>query len=153
VCDDSDHVNCPGGYGPSWVSALVNAVGRSKFWKSTAIFIQWDDWGGLYDPVPPPPPYDRDSLGFRVPLLMLSPYVKHGFVSHTQYETASVLKFAEELWGLPQMAPADKRAASPADSFDFSQAPAKWVPVQAPLPPKFFMHQQDAANYFAPDYE
>ena len=51
VCDDSDHVNCPGGYGPSWVSALVNTVGKSKFWDSTAIFVQWDDWGGLYDHV------------------------------------------------------------------------------------------------------
>ena len=57
VCDDSDHVNCPGGYGPSWVSALVNTVGKSKFWDSTVIFVQWDDWGGLYDHVPPP--YNR----------------------------------------------------------------------------------------------
>ena len=54
VCDDSDHVNCGGGYGPSWVAALVNAVGKSKFWNSTAIFVMWDDWGGLYDHVPPP---------------------------------------------------------------------------------------------------
>ena len=45
---------CGGGYGPSWVAALVNAVGKSKFWNSTAIFVQWDDWGGLYDHVPPP---------------------------------------------------------------------------------------------------
>ena len=154
VCDDSDHVNCPGGYGPSWVAALVNTIGKSKFWNSTAIFIQWDDWGGLYDPVPPPPPYDRDSLGFRVPLLILSPYAKHGYVSHLQYETASVLKFAEELWGLPQMAPADRRAQSPAiDCFDFNQSPQKFVPIGAPLPPKFFMHQGDAENYFAPDYQ
>ena len=54
ICSDSDHVNCPGGYGPSWVAALVNTVGESKFWDSTAIFVQWDDWGGLYDHVPPP---------------------------------------------------------------------------------------------------
>ena len=54
VCADSDHVNCGGGYGPSWVAALVNTVGKSKFWNSTAIFVQWDDWGGLYDHVPPP---------------------------------------------------------------------------------------------------
>ncbi len=62
VCDDSDHVNCGGGYGPSWVAALVNAVGKSKFWDSTAIFVQWDDWGGLYDHVPPPYA-DYDGLG------------------------------------------------------------------------------------------
>ena len=75
VCDDSDHVNCPGGYGPSWVAALVNTVGKSKFWDSTAIFVQWDDWGGTYDHVPPPYE-DYDGLGFRVPLLVISPYAK-----------------------------------------------------------------------------
>jgi phospholipase C len=153
VCNDSDHVNCPGGYGPSWVAALVNAVGESKFWNSTAIFVQWDDWGGLYDPVPPPYA-DRDSLGMRVPLLMLSPYVKHDFVCHNQYETASVIKFAEDLYGLGHLAtPADKRAASPAaECFDFSQSPAKFTPIKAPKPPRFFM-QQYGSDYFAPDYE
>jgi phospholipase C len=150
VCDDSDHVNCPGGYGPSWVAALVNTVGQSKFWNSTAIFIQWDDWGGLYDHVAPPY-LDRDSLGFRVPLVMLSPYVKRGHISKAQYETASVLRFAENLWGLPQMAPADRRAASPAkDNFDFSQKPLPFIKIAAPLPPKFFMHQSPD-DYFAPD--
>jgi phospholipase C len=153
VCDDSDHVNCPGGYGPSWVSALVNTVGTSKFWKSTAIFIIWDDWGGLYDHVPPPFK-DYDGLGFRIPMLILSPYAKKNYVSHVQYETASVLRFAEDLYGLGQLAAADFRAASPAaDCFDFSQAPRPFVRIKAPLPPKFFMHNRDPANYFAPDYE
>ncbi|HZV76324.1 MAG TPA: alkaline phosphatase family protein [Candidatus Babeliales bacterium] len=152
VCDDSDHVNCPGGYGPSWVTALVNAVGKSKFWDSTAIFIQWDDWGGLYDHVAPAYK-NRDSLGFRVPLLVISPYAKHDYVSHVDYETASVLRFAEDLWGLPQMAAADKRATSPAvDCFDFSQTPRPFVKIKAPLPPSFFMHQF-GDDYFAPDYE
>ncbi len=152
VCDDSDHVNCPGGYGPSWVAALVNTIGKSKFWDSTAIFIQWDDWGGLYDHVPPPY-LDRDSLGFRVPLVILSPYAKHNYVSHVQYETTSVLRFAEDLYGLAPMAPGDKRATSPAgDCFDFSQKPRRFVPIKAPLPPKFFMHQLPN-DYFAPDYE
>jgi phospholipase C len=152
VCDDSDHTNCPDDYGPSWVSALVNTVGKSKFWNSTAIFIQWDDWGGLYDPVAPEYK-DRDSLGFRVPLIMLSPYVKHDYVSHIHYETASVLRFAEDLYGLGQLSKADRRANSPAtDCFDFSQQAAKFVPIKAPLPPKFFMHQFPD-DYFAPDYE
>jgi phospholipase C len=151
VCDDSDHVNCEGDYGPSWVAALVNTVGESKFWNSTAIFIQWDDWGGLYDPVPPPY-QDRDGLGFRVPLIMLSPYVKRDHVSHVQYETASVLRFAEDLFGLDQLAIADRRAASPAgDCFDFTQAPLSFKEIKAPEPPKFFMHQ--FGEYQAPDYE
>jgi phospholipase C len=152
VCDDSDHVNCPGGYGPSWVSALVNTVGKSKFWDSTAIFVQWDDWGGLYDPVPPPYE-DYDGLGFRVPLLVISPYAKQNYVSHVQYETASVLRFAEDLWGLSQLAAADTRANSPGpDCFDFSQKPRPFVKIKAPLSPSFFMRQYDE-NYFAPDYE
>jgi phospholipase C len=151
VCDDSDHVNCPGGYGPSWVSALVNTVGKSKFWDSTAIFVQWDDWGGTYDHVPPPF-VDPDGLGFRVPLLVISPYAKHGYVSHVQYETASVLRFAEDLFGLHQLAAADARANSPAkDCFDFSQPPRKFVAIHAPLPPKFLMRQ--SSEYRAPDYE
>jgi phospholipase C len=152
VCDDSDHVNCPGDYGPSWVSALVNAVGQSKFWASTAIFIQWDDWGGLYDHVPPPYK-DRDSLGFRVPLIIMSPYAKRNYVSHVQYETASVLRFAEDLYGLDQLAPADTRATSPAaDCFDFSHTPRPFVKIKARVPPRFFMHNP-GDDYFAPDYE
>jgi phospholipase C len=152
VCDDSDHVNCPGGYGPSWVSALVNTVGQSKFWDSTAIFVQWDDWGGLYDHVKPPY-LDRDSLGFRVPLLVISPYAKKNYVSHVQYETASVLRFAEDLWGLSQLSKADKRATSPAvDCFDFLQQPRPFVHIRAPHPPKFFM-QPFTDDWRAPDYE
>ena len=152
VCKDSDHVNCGGGYGPSWVAALVNAVGKSKFWDSTAIFVQWDDWGGLYDHVPPPYK-DYDGLGFRVPLLVISPYAKHDYVSHVQYETASVLRFAEDLFGLGRLAAADKRAASPAgDCFEFAQAPRPFVEIKAPKPARFFMNKR-FDSYFAPDYE
>jgi phospholipase C len=151
VCDDSDHVNCGGGYGPSWVAALVNAVGKSKLWDSTAIFVQWDDWGGLYDPVAPPYE-DYDGLGFRVPLLVISPYAKKDHVSHVQYETASVLRFAEDLFGLRQLAAADKRAISPAaDCFNFSQKPRAFVPIKAPKRAKFFLDQPD--DYRIPDYE
>jgi phospholipase C len=152
VCDDSDHVNCPDDYGPSWVAALVDTVGASKFWSSTVIFVQWDDWGGLYDHVPPAH-LDRDSLGFRVPLIVISPYAKANYVSHVHYETASVLRFAEDLYGLGQLAPADTRAASPADdSLDFSKRPRKFVKIAAPYPPSFFMRNLPD-DYFAPDYE
>lgn len=152
VCADSDHINCGGGYGPSWVASLVNTVGKSRFWKSTAIFVIWDDWGGLYDHVPPP--YrDNDGLGFRVPLLVISPYAKRGHVSHEQYETASVLRFAEDLWGLGRLAAADRRAKSPAsDCFDFTQEPRSFVRIDAPHPPKFFMGPLPN-DYDAPDYE
>jgi phospholipase C len=88
-----------------------------------------------------------------VPLLVISPYAKHDYVSHVQYETASVLRFAEDLFGLGRLAAADRRAKSPAaDCFDFSQRPRRFEKIAAPLPPKFFM-QDDGDNYFAPDYE
>jgi phospholipase C len=149
-CFDSDHTNCGGGYGPSWVAALVNTIGKSKFWNSTAIFVQWDDWGGLYDHVRPPFE-DYDGLGFRVPLLVISPYARHDYVSKTQYETASVLRFAEDLFGLGRLAAADQRAASPADCFDFSQRPRTFVKIDAPKGRNFFLHH--APDYRIPDEE
>jgi phospholipase C len=151
LCDDSDHVNCGGGYGPSWVAAIVNTIGASKFWDSTAIFVQWDDWGGLYDHVAPPFK-GYDSLGFRVPLLVISPYARQNYVSHVQYETTSVLRFAEDLFGLGRLAAADARAASPAaDCFDFAQKPRTFVPIKAPKGRGFFLSQRN--DYRAPDYE
>jgi phospholipase C len=141
TCEDSDHVSCGGGFGPSWVASVVNAVGESKFWKSTAVFVQWDDWGGLYDPVAPPFE-DYDGNGFRVGLIAISPYAKQNYVSHAQYETASVMRFAEDLFGLSQLSAADKRATSPAnDCFDFSQKPRKFVPIDAPYDATFFLRQ------------
>jgi phospholipase C len=141
LCPDSDHLECGSGLGPSWVTSLVNAVGESKFWDTTAVFIQWDDWGGTYDPVPPPHE-GYDGLGFRVPLIVISPYAKAHYVSHVPYETASVLRFAEDLFNLPQLNEADTRANSPAaDCFDFSQKARTFVPIKAPKGPDFFLRQ------------
>ena len=151
TCVNSDHVQCGGGFGPSWVTALVDAVGKSKFWDTTAIFVQWDDWGGLYDHVPPPFK-NYDSVGFRVPLLVISPYARKDYVSHAHYETASVLRFAEDLFGLARLAAADRRAASPAnDCFDFTQKPRRFVPIKAPKDEAFFITQPPDTR--PPDYE
>ncbi|HVN68229.1 MAG TPA: alkaline phosphatase family protein [Candidatus Binatia bacterium] len=137
-CDESDHLACGGGLGPSWVTSLVNAVGESKFWDHTVVFVQWDDWGGMYDHVKPPHK-GYDGLGFRVPLLVISPYAKQSYISHTQYETASVLRYAEDLFGLAQLAEADARATSPAgDCLDFTQKPRKFVKIKAPKDAAFF---------------
>ena len=65
--------------GPSWVASIVNAIGQSSYWNSTAVIVVWDDWGGFYDPVPPPLPRDKQGgPGFRVPMLVVSPYVPTG---------------------------------------------------------------------------
>jgi len=147
----SDHAGSGSTYGPSWVAAVVNAIGKSKFWNSTAIFVVWDDFGGLYDHVPPPYK-DQDGLGFRVPLLVISPYAKRNYVSHVQYESAGILTFTEDVFGLGRLAAADSRATSPAaDCFDFAGAPRPFRPIAAAKPASFFLHQP--ADRRAPDDE
>ena len=97
----------------------------------------------MYDPVPPPHK-GYDGLGFRVPLIVISPYAKQNYVSHVQYETASVLRFAEDLFGLVQLSDSDARATSPADDcFDFSQKPRKFVPIESPEDTAFFLNQPE----------
>jgi hypothetical protein len=91
-------------------------------WDSTAIFLTWDDFGGLYDHVAPSQ-LDQFGLGARVPLLIISPYAIHGHISHTQYEFASVLKFIEKTFDLPSLTDRDRNANDMMDSFDFRQTP------------------------------
>jgi phospholipase C len=141
TCGNSDHAGCGSNNGPAWVTSLVDAVGQSQYWKSTAIFVMWDDYGGWYDHVPPPLE-DYDGLGIRVPLLIISPYAKKHFVSHVQYEHGSILRFVEDLFGLPQLAASDARATSPAgDAFDFTKPPRRFVTIPAPQNQSYFMHQ------------
>ena len=91
-------------------------------WASTAIFITWDDFGGFYDHVSPPP-IDKFGLGPRVPLLIISPYVRKGMVSHTQYELSSFLSFVEKRFYLAPLTERDQKANDMLDSFDFTQPP------------------------------
>jgi phospholipase C len=108
--------------GPQWVASVVNAVGRSRYWDTTAIVVVWDDWGGWYDHVAPPQ-LDAMGLGFRVPMIVISPYAKHGYVSHVQHEFGSLLKFTEEVFNLPSLGTTDVRADDLSDCFDFAQTP------------------------------
>jgi phospholipase C len=143
VCKDSDHAGCGGDGGPSWVASLVNAVGESKYWDSSVIFVFWDDYGGWYDHVAPKV-LDNDGLGFRVPLLIVSPWAKNGYVSHTQYEHGSILKFIEQQWGLSSMSQSDARANNPApECFDFTTT-GKARPfkrIRAPYDMEYFLRQ------------
>ena len=108
--------------GENWTVQHVNAIMRSKYWKSTAIFLTWDDFGGFYDHVPPPH-YDIMGLGPRVPLLIISPWAKEGYVDSTEYEFSSVLKFMETVFGLDCMTERDCQASNMLDAFDFEQEP------------------------------
>ncbi|HEY1977526.1 MAG TPA: alkaline phosphatase family protein [Candidatus Baltobacteraceae bacterium] len=137
---DSDHPGRTSDTGPSWVAQIVNAVGKSKYWDSTAIVIVWDDWGGLYDHVPPPQ-LGYGGLGFRVPGIIVSAYAKKGYVSHTQYEFASILKFVEDNWRLGRLNRNDRRANSIVDSFDFAQRPRPFAPITAKYTLQYFLHR------------
>jgi phospholipase C len=112
----------PGGpsvcMGENWTVRYVNAVMRSKYWKSTAILITWDDFGGFYDHVPPPH-YDVMGLGPRVPLLVISPWARSGYVDHTTYELSSPLTFIEAVFGLPSLTRRDRSSDDMFGAFDF----------------------------------
>jgi phospholipase C len=108
--------------GENWTVQQLNALMQGPEWNSTAVFLTWDDYGGFYDHVPPPG-LDAFGLGPRVPLLIISPYAKPGYISHTQYEFSSVLKFIEERFSLPSLTARDANANDTTDSFDFTQSP------------------------------
>ena len=118
----SDHPPASSCQGENWTVNQLNAVMQGPDWSSTAVFLTWDDFGGFYDHVPPPT-LDQFGLGPRVPLVIISPFAKKGFVSHTTYEFSSFLKFVEERYGLPPLADRDKAANDMLDSFDFTQTP------------------------------
>jgi phospholipase C len=144
----SDHAGLNASGGPAWVASIVDAIGKSKFWKSTAIFIMWDDWGGWFDPVQPVYE-DYDGLGFRVPLLIVSPYAKKGSVTHVQYETSSVLRFIEDDFGLPQLSTSDARANDPANdanAFDFSQSPRRFRKIGGAKPAAYWQRLERATR-------
>lgn len=111
ICDDEN-----------WTVEQINAVMNSPYWANAAIFVTWDDPDGIYDHLPPPIE-DEYGLGPRVPLLIISPYAKAGYISHTVYEPSSILKFIEERYNLPYLTNRDANANDMLDSFDFNQAP------------------------------
>jgi phospholipase C len=140
---NSDHDGSNARGGPSWVTAIVNAVGQSKFWDSSAIFVTWDEWGGTYDHVPPAQ-LDYDGLGFRVPLLCISPYAKRGAVLHKAYEAAGIVKFVEGTFGLTTLAAADARAADVGRGcLDFTQSPRTFTPFAAPRGRSYLLTQPE----------
>jgi phospholipase C len=145
----SDHPGVSDGSGPSWVASIVNAIGTSSYWSNTAIIITWDDWGGWYDHVPPPQVI-KDGIswgsgyvyGFRVPLIVVSPYAKAAYVSHAPHDFGSILKFIEETYGLPSLGYADARADDLSDCFNFSQTPLQFHAIAAPLSAEHFLNDR-----------
>src|SRR6185369_12316053 len=127
--------------GQRYVASVVNALFKSPNWPTSALLITWDENGGLYDHVPPPPaclPDDFptvdkfegggthsvrgtfDSLGVRVPLILVSPYARRGHVSHHVTDHTSLIRFIEAKFDLPALSRRDANAEPPFDLFDFA---------------------------------
>lgn len=138
--------------GAAYVASLINPLMKSSSWKDTAFILAYDEGGGLYDHVPPQPAVIPDSIppalqpgdipdtfsrtGFRVPVIVISPFAKSGYVSHAPMDTTAILKFIEERFNLPNLTARD--AAQPdmaKEFFDFTAIPNKTPPTNVPTQP------------------
>ena len=114
--------------GENYAVKVLNAAMNSPQWRSMALFLVWDDWGGFYDHVEPPvvetwtdgTPF---RYGFRVPGIVVSPYARPGYVSHELHSLVSLLRFAETIFSLEPLTERDANASNMLDCFDFTQAP------------------------------
>ena len=97
----SEHPDSPISRGQAYVTEIVNAVMRSPYWKDSVIFLTWDDWGGFYDHVPPQQ-LDLYGLGFRVPLLVVSPLAL-STTTDTAYTHYSLLATIEDGLGVARL--------------------------------------------------
>jgi phospholipase C len=155
--EDSDHPGNASDRGPSWVASIVNAIGKSQYWNSTAIVIVWDDWGGFYDPVAPPLPRDdQGGPGFRVPMLVVSPYSKvgqgstGGYISNVAYSFGSIIRFVEDTFNLGRLGTTDKTTNSlgpetgdqGGDMFDFNQSPRQFQKIASKYSRSHFLHEK-----------
>jgi phospholipase C len=108
--------------GQEYVTSIVNAVMESPDWMHTALFVTWDEWGGFYDHVPPPV-VDFEGLGFRVPMLVISPYARKGYVDDAEGEFSTPLRFIADNWGLPYLTERIARTHNFEHVFDFGKDP------------------------------
>jgi phospholipase C len=136
--------------GEAFLAKVVNALAASPSWRKTLLIVNYDEHGGYYDHVPPPPALAPDAIapqvqpgestydgftryGFRVPAIVVGPYAKRGYVSHVVYDHTSVLAFLERKWNLPAMTHRDANANDLTDFLDLS-AMAKRQPTFPELP-------------------
>ena len=123
---NSEHPPQDVALGMWYVTNLINAVMKSRYWKETVIILTWDDYGGFYDHVPPPN-VDSYGFGFRVPAILISPYSRPNFICHTSFDFTSPLKLIELRFGLMPLTDRDRKANDMTDCFDFHQKPLEPV--------------------------
>ena len=136
--------------GAAYVAKIINALMTSSSWSSSAFFLAYDEGGGLYDHVVPqtaaipdsiPPnlqsnnrPDDYSRTGFRIPMIVVSPYAKQGYVSHTVMDTTAILKFIEMRFGLPTLTARDAAQPDMSEFFDFTNVPNQTAPAPPDQP-------------------
>ncbi|MEZ4293939.1 MAG: alkaline phosphatase family protein [Polyangiaceae bacterium] len=139
VDTDDEHPPAMAPIGEALVASVVDALAKSPNWKDSALFLTYDEHGGLFDHVVPPkacPPDDLplkvapgdpevpfDQLGIRVPMMVISPYAKKHHVSHAVYDHTSIVRFVEAKFVMPALSNRDANALAPWDMFDFDAAP------------------------------
>ena len=128
----SEHPPSNVSYGEEWTVSVVNAIARSPVGGSSAIFVLWDESGGFWDPVTPPvrSPFGD---GFRVPLLVLSPWTPEGLIVQSVLDPASLLRFVDENWALGFLNDRVATASSVTPFFDFTNAPRPWLVLPTPV--------------------
>lgn len=113
--------------GQDWTLQQLQAVAEGPQWPHVAVFIVWDDWGGLHDHIKPPT-VERDKrgrplrYGYRVPCIVVSPYARQGYISVQPHSHLSLVRFAEDVFGLPPLNRRVAESSAMADCFDFAQA-------------------------------
>jgi phospholipase C len=146
----SEHPPARVSAGQDYVTGLINTIMKGPDWKSTAIFLAWDDWGGFYDHVKPPV-VDENGYGLRVPALVISPYAKRGYIDHQTLSFDAYAKFIEDDFlggqrlnpktdGRPDPRPDvrenEKILGNLMNDFDFNQKPRRPLILrQYPLAP------------------
>jgi phospholipase C len=136
--------------GENVVAKVTNALFDSPNWKNTVMIYTYDEHGGYYDHVPPPPAIKPDNIppggdspgitgaydryGFRVPTVIVSPFAKRDYISHAVHDHTSILKLIETKWNLPALTYRDANANDLLDCLDFHHAPAFLDPPALPAP-------------------
>jgi phospholipase C len=121
--------------GEAFAASIVEAVLHGKDWLGTLLIWVYDEHGGYFDHVPPPPAPEPDDVlpdtgswrfdryGFRVPAVLVSPYARANYVSHVVHDHTSILKLIETKWNLPPLTYRDAHADNLLDSLDLSAPP------------------------------
>ena len=140
---NDDHPHADIRNGEYFLNQIYDAVTSGPKWPHTILIINFDEWGGFFDHVPPPlgpiPEADRlagnqdGRLGFRTPALIISPWSRRGYVSNIQFDHTSVLKLIQWRWRLAPLTVRDAAANNLALALDFehpnSFAPLYSVPM------------------------